>query len=90
VTAVAKPDGIEIAALLARMRENYGVMISGADGDLDGKLFRIGHMGIVAHPTHLAAGLGVLERALADLGYAVSFGAGVGAAMEALAGWNDE
>lgn len=89
VTAVAKPDGLEIPELLATMRDRYGVMMAGGAGDLDGKLFRIGHMGIVAHPTHLAAGLGVLERGLADLGYPVEFGAGVGAAMQSLAGWSD-
>ena len=64
-------------------------MLSGGVGELDGKLFRIGHMGPVAHPTYLTAGLGALERALADLGYPVAFGAGVGAALEALAGWSD-
>jgi pyridoxamine--pyruvate transaminase len=89
VTAVAKPAGIEVPALLARLRDHYGVSLSGGVGDLDGKLFRIGHMGIVAHPTYLAAGLGVLERALADLGHPVELGAGVGAAIAALAGWSD-
>ena len=89
VTAVARPDGVAIPDLLGRMRDHYGVMLSGGAGDLDGKLFRIGHMGVVAHPTSLAAGLAVLERALADLGYPVEFGAGVGAAMESLAGWSD-
>jgi pyridoxamine---pyruvate transaminase len=89
VTAVARPEGIEITTLLSRLRDHYGVMLSGGVGDLDGRLFRIGHMGPVAHPTFLTAGLGALERALADLGYPVSFGAGVGAALEALAGWSD-
>lgn len=87
VTGVVMPDGIEDEALRGLMRERYGVMISGGYGDLAGKLFRLGHMGPAAHPTFLAAQLGVLERALADLGHPVDFGAGVGAAMAALEGW---
>jgi hypothetical protein len=42
-----------------------------------------------AHPTVLAAQLAVLERSLADLEYPVQLGAGVGAAMAALDGWDD-
>ena len=63
-------------------------MISGGYGDLSGKVFRLGHMGKAAHPFFLAAQLGVFERALADLGWPVSFGAGVGAALAALDGWD--
>ena len=88
VTAVATPDGLDEARLRARMRETYGVTISGGYGDLSGKLFRLGHMGPAAHPTSLAAQLAILERSLADLGHPVSFGAGVGAAMAALDGWD--
>ena len=90
VTGVAMPDGIEDAQLRGLMRERYGVMISGGYGDLAGKLFRLGHMGLAAHPTHLAAQLAVLERSLADLGHPVQLGAGVGAAMAALEGWGRE
>ena len=89
VTAVRTPDGLDEARLRATMRERYGVTISGGYGDLLGKVFRLGHMGPAAHPTLLAAQLAILERALADVGHPVRFGAGVGAAMEAVAGWND-
>ena len=64
-------------------------MISPGYGDLFGKLFRLGHMGPAAHPTTLAAQLAILERSLADCGHPVQFGAGVGAAMAALEGWDD-
>lgn len=90
VTAVAMPDGIDDGVLRGTMRERYGVMISGGYGELAGKLFRLGHMGLAAHPTHLAAQLAVLERTLADLGHPVELGAGVGAAMAALEGWGRE
>ena len=90
VTAVRVPDGIDDAKLRETMRHRYGVMISPGYGELHGKLFRLGHMGPAqAHPTVLAAQLAVLERALADQGYPVQLGAGVGAAMSMLGGWDD-
>jgi len=90
VTAVRVPDGLDEGKLRGTMRERYGVTISPGYGELMGKLFRLGHMGPAqAHPTTLAAQLAVLERSLADLGQPVEFGAGVGAAMAALDGWDD-
>ena len=89
VTGVRIPEGLTDQQIRGRMREQYGVMISGGYGELAGQLFRLGHMGKAAHPTYLAAQLAVLERTLADLGHPVEFGAGVGAAMAALDGWAD-
>ena len=88
-TAVAVPDGIADAELREVMRNRYGVMISGGYGSIAGKVFRLGHMGPSAHPTTAIAQIGVLERALLDLGHPIKAGAGVGAAIEAFAGWND-
>jgi pyridoxamine--pyruvate transaminase len=87
VTTVQTPDGVQAAALIARMREPYGVRISGGYKDLAGKTFRLGHMGVSAHPTHLAALLAVLERSLVDTGLRVPLGASVGAAMALLGDW---
>ncbi len=90
VTAVKTPPGLDEAKLRQVMRHRYGVAISPAYGELMGKLFRLGHMGPAqAHPTTLAAQLAVLERALNDIGHPVPFGAGVGAAMAELGGWDD-
>lgn len=89
-TAVVMPEGVEDSALRTIMRNKYGVMISGGYGSIAGKLFRLGHMGLSAHPTSVIAQLGVLERSLADLGHNVSLGAGVGAALAEFANWDDE
>lgn len=89
-TAVRMPDGIEDAALRGTLRSRYGIQIAGGYGDLAGKLFRLGHMGLAAHPTLVTAQVGMLERTLADLGMPVSLGTGVGAALETFAGWNDD
>ena len=89
-TAVKLPSGIDDKALIGTMRQKYGVSISPGYGDLNGKIFRLGHMGPAqVHPTVLAAQLAVLERSLAELGYPMQLGAGVGAAMSELAAWND-
>ncbi len=87
VTGVVVPEGIEDKALRGHLRDRYGIMISGGYGELAGKLFRLGHMGVAAHPTYLAAQLAMLERTLVDLGFALELGAGVGAALESLAEW---
>jgi pyridoxamine---pyruvate transaminase len=89
VTAVVMPDGMTDEQIRGTMRDRYGVMISPGYGDLFGKVFRLGHMGMAAHPTMLASQLAILERSLADLGQPIQLGAGVGAAMATLSGWDD-
>ena len=88
VTGVKMPEGITDEQLRGRMREHYGVYISGGFAETAGKLFRLGHMAKAAHPTYLAAQLAVLERTLADLRWPVEFGSGTGAAMAALDDWD--
>ncbi|MEJ7838864.1 MAG: alanine--glyoxylate aminotransferase family protein [Thermomicrobiales bacterium] len=88
-TAVATPEGIDDKQLRSVMRNRYGVMISPGFGELSGKLVRLGHMASAAHPTVVALQLAMFERSLTDLGYPVKLGSGVGAAMDALSGWDD-
>jgi pyridoxamine--pyruvate transaminase len=88
-TAVRIPEGTTDKAIRETLRQRYGVMISGGYGDLAGELFRLGHMGMSAHPTTVVAQIGMLERTLDDLGVKVELGAGVGAALAAFKGWND-
>lgn len=88
-TAVVTPEGVSDEELRAVMRNRYGVMISGGYGELSGKLFRLGHMASAAHPTTVIAMIGILERALDDVGARVDPGSGVGAALNAFKGWDD-
>jgi pyridoxamine--pyruvate transaminase len=88
-TAVRTPVGISAEDIISTLRSRYGVMISGGYGDLRGKLFRLGHMGLSAHPTLAIAQLGLLEMTLTNLGLEVPRGAGVAAALERLGGWDD-
>ena len=47
VTAVAASDGLDTKKMLKILREEHHVMLSGGQQRLDGKIFRIGHLGWV-------------------------------------------
>ena len=47
VTAVNHPPGVDGARLLKVLREKHGVVLSGGQASLVGKIFRIGHLGLV-------------------------------------------
>ena len=68
VTAVWLPEGIASAPLLDHMRVNGNVVMAGGQGKLDGKIFRIGHMGYVDEDD-LKEALEALEKALFVAGY---------------------
>ena len=48
VTAVKIPEGADASALVSRLRTEHGVIVSGGQASLSGKIFRIGHMGRVS------------------------------------------
>ena len=48
VTAVRVPANVDAAALLARLRGEFGIVLAGGLGPLKGRIFRIGHMGHVS------------------------------------------
>ncbi len=83
VVAAEPPAGVDAATLLKTLRESYGVVLSGGQGELTGKIVRFGTMGDVSENDLLGA-IGALELALADLGGSPRFGAGVAAAAQAL------
>ena len=47
VTAVRIPDGVDGKALIDILRTEHGVVLAGGQGKLEGKIFRIGHLGEV-------------------------------------------
>lgn len=84
VTALTVPAGIDEKILRARLRNEYGVMIAGGQGPLQGKILRIGHMGHVDVVDTLGT-LAAMELVLSSMGYPLTVGTGVTAAMGALA-----
>ena len=82
VTAVhnpaASPD--ELKDLLKTLRTRHGLVLAGGQGDLQGKIFRIGHLGAVDERDVYAI-LGTLEQALVDAGLQSRAGLAVAAAQ---------
>ena len=64
VTAVKAPGGIDSTELVRRVVERHGILISGGQGQLKGKIFRIGHMGCC----QMADLLRTLEAVMLELG----------------------
>ena len=47
VTSVKVPDGVDIGAIIKKLRDGCGVTFTGGQSELKGKIFRIGHIGYV-------------------------------------------
>jgi aspartate aminotransferase-like enzyme len=84
VTAIRAPEGVEGTEVVAQLRDRFGITIANGQGELKGKIFRIGHIGwfdIFDITTALAA----VELALADGGADIERGVAVTRALEAWA-----
>ncbi|KUO41701.1 MAG: hypothetical protein AVW06_00835 [Hadesarchaea archaeon DG-33-1] len=68
VISVKNPLGIEDEKLRKLMRERYDVVIAGGIGKLNGKIFRIGSMGIISE-REISETINALKGALKELGY---------------------
>ena len=69
VTAVLVPEGVDGPSLNKMMRTEYNTVLAGGQGPLTGKIFRIGHLGLVEQ-ADLQACLDALKLALPRLGFA--------------------
>jgi aspartate aminotransferase-like enzyme len=63
VTAVTATDRVDVAKLIQVLREDHNIVIAGGQGRLSGKIFRIGHLGLV-HENEIKAVLEALGQAL--------------------------
>jgi serine---pyruvate transaminase len=82
VTAVRAPSGVDSGDIVRGLRERFGMTIANGQGDLLGKIFRLGHIGwfdIFDITSMLAA----VEIVFVDLGVDVERGVAVTAALEA-------
>lgn len=82
VTAVRAPVGLDSSALTRLVRERHNVLISGGQGELKGRIFRIGHMGMVDLPM-IERTLQAVADGLTNLGYECDAGAMIEAARNA-------
>jgi alanine-glyoxylate transaminase / serine-glyoxylate transaminase / serine-pyruvate transaminase len=81
VTAVMVPEGCNGTDLVALAASKYDVAFGVGLGEVAGKVFRIGHLGMLTDVMMLA-GLATAEMCMADLGWPVKLGSGVAAAQE--------
>lgn len=81
VTAVVVPAGCNGTDLVKLAAEKYGVAFGVGLGEVAGKVFRIGHLGMLTDVMMLS-GLATAEMCMADLGWPVKLGSGVAAAQE--------
>ena len=84
LTAVVSPNGIDSEAIVAAYSKSHDITIAGGQGEMKGKLFRLGHMGYAAEFDVIIA-LAALEQVLAELGVPVDFGSGIRAAQKIFA-----
>lgn len=68
VTAIFTPEGIETKTLLKQLRVEDGLVLGGGQGKLDGKIFRVGHLGYFEE-ADLAEAMDKLEQRLRALGF---------------------
>lgn len=81
VTAVKVPEGCDGTALVQLAATKYGMAFGVGLGEVAGKVFRIGHLGMLTDAMVLS-GLAVAEMCMADLGWPVKLGSGVAAAQD--------
>ncbi|MDE3238857.1 MAG: aminotransferase class V-fold PLP-dependent enzyme [Paracoccaceae bacterium] len=81
VTAVAVPAGCNGTDLVQLAASKYDVAFGVGLGEVAGKVFRIGHLGMLTDVMALA-GLATAEMCMADLGWPVTLGSGVAAAQD--------
>jgi aspartate aminotransferase-like enzyme len=82
VTAVRAPSGVDSTDVVRGLRDRFGMTIANGQGDMLGKIFRLGHIGwfdIFDITSMLAA----VEIVFVDLGVDVERGVAVTAALEA-------
>jgi len=84
LTAVAAPKGVDSEKVVAAYSKTHNITIAGGQGEMKGKVFRLGHMGYAAEFDVIVA-LAALEQVLSDLGQPVDFGASIGAAQKIFA-----
>src|SRR5919204_6126441 len=67
VTATRAPDGVDSDELVLLLRDRHGVTLAPGQGELKGRIFRIGHIGYF-DVFDITTALAAVELVLADLG----------------------
>ena len=84
VTAIRAPDGVDSTEVVKGLRDRFGMTIANGQGDLKGKIFRIGHIGWFDF-FDITSALAAVELVLTDAGAEIERGVAVTRALEAWA-----
>ena len=84
VTAIRTPDGVDSTEVVRGLRDRFGMTIANGQGDLKGKIFRIGHIGWF-DIFDITSALAAVELVLSDSGAEIERGTAVTRALEAWA-----
>ncbi len=84
VTAVKYPAGVTDKEFRGALKSKHNIHIAGGQGSMEGKIFRVNHMGYSDAYDALAV-VAAIEHVLKTLGKPVTFGHGVAAAQKVLA-----
>ena len=71
ITAIKKPDGLEVKQIRQKLKQDWQIVIADGQAELQGKIFRIGHLGFVCD-RDILTGLSALALTLEDLGFKVN------------------
>ena len=84
-TAVAVPEGLDSGAVVKTLKARFGAVIANGQGEMQGKIFRIAHLGFFDYMDTIAL-LGALELIARDtLKLPIQLGQGLAAAQEVFA-----
>jgi alanine-glyoxylate transaminase / serine-glyoxylate transaminase / serine-pyruvate transaminase len=75
------PEGFDGTKVVTHAAEKYHVAFGVGLGEVAGKVFRIGHLGMLTDVLALS-GIATAEMVMADLGMPVKLGSGVAAAAD--------
>ncbi len=68
VTAVLTPEGLNVKELLKKLREEDKVVFQGGQEHLEGKIFRVGHLGFFQE-IDLVEAMDMMEKRLREFGF---------------------
>ncbi|MCH9852823.1 MAG: aminotransferase class V-fold PLP-dependent enzyme [Alphaproteobacteria bacterium] len=81
ITAIRTPEGFDSTQIINHAAQKYQVAFGIGLGDVAGKVFRIGHLGMLTDVLALS-GIATAEMVMVDLGLDVTLGSGVAAAQD--------
>jgi aspartate aminotransferase-like enzyme len=85
LTAVWIPDGIDARRFNKTLKDTFQITIAGGQGPLQGKIFRVAHLGYYDELDMIAL-ISALEMTLHACGYRFEVGAGVRAVQQSYLG----